>query len=692
MSSDDKTGKKPTRTVSRRACLSCREKKIKCDGIQVCRNCAQLKIECVFVKSHRGGRRTLKNKSQAQPAPPPTLNNHQPHPPQLSGGGGGVLSEVHHHHHHHRLGGPRMAATVVSHEAGGAVQAHLQPQQQPQHYTPPVSSQMPAVVDIGPLVDSKPPQYTQLMASPTPHMSLEERLASLEAVVARLSKQSPQVFSEPWLPEWRLSESAFDTLFLPHHRIATKLVDLYFDTFHLTYPFLYPRTQFFRYLNLPTDIALVFAMFSVSCKFLDGFEWQGVHFPAYYKDQSYWIALAERHMDTLSATTHVKTLVILAHALHTPDSFAHAHRCVEDAKSVVKLHRLGERPATARKGDPAAENAALRGSTAQKLERESLVRTLWHVWTTDLYTSLWNSSDEKHFPAFDSEMALPVSNRLYRNALDGWDLRVLRWSDFETAMLKGPGSAEAHSAFYDINFTIAAQQLLLTAYKLYTDYHPDPIPQATRDSLEGRIRRLDEIIPREIEMDDNGCIVARTLIYLATITLHTPMCKQLICFEPNNGGHPEPTFRKGTYYSLRNIDHQIELHNNSDATTRQAYSLCVWGSLGLRRLLNAPPNGDDEDQLTMRHWIRMPDLYAIALEYALSYLGSECIIRHCNNSRSAYTGDQGDPSLRPEVLYHDFETCIKFLDVVASRNTHAISPRDRSYHILNLISNQLGTP
>lgn len=55
------------RPVARRACLSCREKKIKCDGETqllkapdrppVCSNCRFLGIDCVFVQSMRGGRR-----------------------------------------------------------------------------------------------------------------------------------------------------------------------------------------------------------------------------------------------------------------------------------------------------------------------------------------------------------------------------------------------------------------------------------------------------------------------------------------------------------------------------------------------------------------------------------------------------------------------------------------------------------
>jgi hypothetical protein len=67
---------KPVRTVSRRACLNCRERKIKCDGVEVCRNCKQLGLKCVFVKSHRGGRRN-RIKPPAQEQPPEVLGQSQ---------------------------------------------------------------------------------------------------------------------------------------------------------------------------------------------------------------------------------------------------------------------------------------------------------------------------------------------------------------------------------------------------------------------------------------------------------------------------------------------------------------------------------------------------------------------------------------------------------------------------------------
>ncbi|KAI5965170.1 uncharacterized protein KGF55_001390 [Candida pseudojiufengensis] len=68
-----------SRRVARRACLSCREKKIKCDGepvssitsadgtnkiipekTRICSNCKFLDIKCIFVQSNRGGRRKRK--------------------------------------------------------------------------------------------------------------------------------------------------------------------------------------------------------------------------------------------------------------------------------------------------------------------------------------------------------------------------------------------------------------------------------------------------------------------------------------------------------------------------------------------------------------------------------------------------------------------------------------------------------
>lgn len=78
---------KPVRTVSRRACLNCRERKIKCDGVEVCRNCKQLGLKCIFVKSRRGGRRNrVKPPAQEHPAEVlgPSQQLQQPDQQQLS--------------------------------------------------------------------------------------------------------------------------------------------------------------------------------------------------------------------------------------------------------------------------------------------------------------------------------------------------------------------------------------------------------------------------------------------------------------------------------------------------------------------------------------------------------------------------------------------------------------------------------
>lgn len=77
---------RPHPPVARRACLSCREKKIKCDGepvltvtlcnglnkvvpqrTRVCSNCQFLGHECVFVQLNRGGRRRKRSPDAATP-------------------------------------------------------------------------------------------------------------------------------------------------------------------------------------------------------------------------------------------------------------------------------------------------------------------------------------------------------------------------------------------------------------------------------------------------------------------------------------------------------------------------------------------------------------------------------------------------------------------------------------------------
>ncbi|EMG45688.1 putative fungal zinc cluster transcription factor, partial [Candida maltosa Xu316] len=77
------TSSQQTRRVARRACLSCRERKIKCDGepmttitaadgsnkiiperTRTCSNCRFLDIPCVFVQSNRGGKRKKRDPEQ----------------------------------------------------------------------------------------------------------------------------------------------------------------------------------------------------------------------------------------------------------------------------------------------------------------------------------------------------------------------------------------------------------------------------------------------------------------------------------------------------------------------------------------------------------------------------------------------------------------------------------------------------
>lgn len=66
------------RKVAKRACLACRERKIKCDGEAnpdpsggpgKCTNCVRSTLECVFVASNRGGRRVF-DKSKRYISPP----------------------------------------------------------------------------------------------------------------------------------------------------------------------------------------------------------------------------------------------------------------------------------------------------------------------------------------------------------------------------------------------------------------------------------------------------------------------------------------------------------------------------------------------------------------------------------------------------------------------------------------------
>ncbi|SCU79889.1 LADA_0B03840g1_1 [Lachancea dasiensis] len=152
MHNRDKSSSEKKRRVARRACLACRDKKVKCDGEVVgpelgslkCSNCANSGIECIFVASHRGGRRAgrkildhdqgpvshhrmlpkhplgLPGGPFAPPPPPPHMPLPFPFPPhhhrhpffsspwdpphQLPYDRYQHHHRYHHHHHHHRGG------------------------------------------------------------------------------------------------------------------------------------------------------------------------------------------------------------------------------------------------------------------------------------------------------------------------------------------------------------------------------------------------------------------------------------------------------------------------------------------------------------------------------------------------------------------------------------------------------------
>ncbi|KAK6202316.1 uncharacterized protein RJT21DRAFT_118325 [Scheffersomyces amazonensis] len=89
--SSSSTSSSNRRPVARRACLSCREKKIKCDGeptttivsfdgsnkiipqtTRTCSNCKFLGIKCVFVQSNRGGRRKKRGSMDGSASPTAT--------------------------------------------------------------------------------------------------------------------------------------------------------------------------------------------------------------------------------------------------------------------------------------------------------------------------------------------------------------------------------------------------------------------------------------------------------------------------------------------------------------------------------------------------------------------------------------------------------------------------------------------
>lgn len=680
----------------------------------MCRNCQQLKLECVFVKSHRGGRRNPSKSSagpqapssasssasssvavgsaQTNPSlipklqlpyqsmqvdyrPPPYPMMGQPTPPSAHEDENNA-NNAHAPYHLPPLSlttntPPHPPTTGAPGGPGGHVNAPPPPAHQaPQ--APPPPPPPPHGMGPGPSAPgSIPPQsanggHGYLTATSQIIMDMNDRIADLQARVAWLTKNyngesgSGGAGAGPKPPlMWDSSEQELAQLDLPPFDTLSAFIEVYYSSFHVNYPFLFPKQAFFRYIRLRVDTSLVHAMCSVACRYLTPGQ---VPMESFMYDPRYWIANSKKYLDYADASTHAKVLVVIGLGLYEEGLYLDARQYFTDARRIIHLQRLDklhDRNSLNPSYDRKVEVEAMEASTAsQLLHRESLIRTIWICWGTQvmLCALLYRHSE---VPYFESNLSLPVANQVYTNQLEGWTKKPMYWSDFETALLSGDTNSPS---FYDVNFFIASVQLLATIIR-QKPTAVSSIQVSTRQSLDARLRNLESYVPPVTSTyDDRSVVFSRIVLYFSAFTMHSSIVRPALVFSAilsrNIEGEPDT---KPLSYEEQSIDVVFEnLRSSKSSELTKAYAQCVWAAHGLKSVLY--PGVDlSEMKVLVSYWKTLPNAIAYLAQFSISLLANELLLKH-------YAARKDNTPVSTADLDNELNEYMEYINFASSTN------------------------
>lgn len=228
------------RAVARRACLNCREKKIKCDGEAlpgaVCLNCKFLSVPCVFVQSMRGGKRRRRSE-EASESPRSVSSPEGARPERVP------KSDA-------RRGGNMALPVAKVHRCDGS-----------------------SAVDGG------------------RHRLLSEAFpAGLNVIAAKTPGRLPPPWTDAWDAPFLDAELA--AYGLPPWTFLAPAVDFYFRYIHPNHQLLANKAHFLAHTALKTDALVLYALVAVVCTRRP---W------LFHSHEAHWIGLAHQRWDTLGA-------------------------------------------------------------------------------------------------------------------------------------------------------------------------------------------------------------------------------------------------------------------------------------------------------------------------------------------------------------------------------------------------------
>lgn len=709
LKSEPQTTARPVRSVARRACLNCRERKIKCDGVQVCRNCKQLGLECIFVKSHRGGRRNRTKSKEVvdpseftltttQPAPNSSYRSFQHPPPSLpslpqqnvaqsplatfpnqSAMTSSNPPSLHNNQNYPVDYSPNeyppYAFVPYLSQSQSQSQSPLQLHPQPQSHS---QSQSQSPLELHPQPQSQsqsPPQekpvlplhkYSSLTSLPyarppestpkldLPNISDED---SRRAVIAQLQlsiddlqrqinnlKPSPEAALHQSTPPlhrwWEVDLHDLKALGLPSLDIIWYFIDLYYEYYHPNHLFLLPKNDTLQLFSFKSDVGLLHAMFSISCRFADSdpkrCEELGIY--PYHKDPMYWISLFEKHRSTLYTSLLVKCLLMVGLA-YASNGSQMSLQIMEEARQLCRWHNLDKRFCSSAEINNTAGETVLRSFSVQQLmHRESHIRTVWEIWKFQVQNALLND-DPDLIPPFNGDLCLPVSDTLYENKFKDWDFKCNFWCDLDADLLNRCNEAESSLSLHQSATSLAEIEssmycsscmyiVCLNLLALVFKHHKTESPGPVLRSFEVRLQVLFSKLPStEIwSMTGGSFLMAYGSLFSATILLYHSRALPFLVYVPKKNATPESPVDCKEPATLA-----MFLQSPKSIEACRSYMMCQWAAQGVHQfVLGAPLLPGKTSKLD--YWRGLPPLTGFVLLQVISVLASELVLQNMASS------------------------------------------------------------
>lgn len=246
---------------------------------------------------------------------------------------------------------------------------------------------------------------------------------------------------------------------------------MYFEYFHANYPFLEPKSVFLKVTDVVTDYPLLHALFSIGSRFLVTVNTNLL--PAQFKRSphlkaaEYWIDRFEKHENILASNPVIliKSLLIMSISNCSARSLAKSVECILEAYKVSHDFRI-EKMFSQRSFElltsmetkvntPEYDIANPLHACNKYLHlfrRESLIRTIWNLWSVRIQLALHNDSPDL-LPPFDGDNRLPISDKFFtdENFTDWYNISYYDWRELEADLLPSLNTNDRIPDFYKLS-------------------------------------------------------------------------------------------------------------------------------------------------------------------------------------------------------------------------------------------------